>query len=438
MFAWTTMYFSPPERTKTGKFLEEFAQDADGCKVSSILQLPCYEHPPAPTTTKQSNIFRSRRGNSSRDEENPEEKGKSTKPKRDWIPERPIRLSYYRLRYPGAEEMILGIDDLPPDGAKNDTRSEGAKDLHWIEIRGWERGYMDLDPFRRFVATEHSYIPEQNRADISKWLESLDNDYSQEAFPGTRLPPMIKGFVSNSRSEGDNMRQLSCLFFCFPYFQLSIQGHFELSTIQKHSIRPLVQSFYRSKSPFDRELDQAARKFLKNDSKIIYVPQFWGLLINDDYLATYSPSQLHLRHGSRILTAPSSKFPSSFRLLLPKGPSFYVYWADCPTWFDFLSRVHSICSQVLENHVDPEQNAYRSVEQAEIIDANNWSKKAAEEREKIFEIEILDEFAQFRELLDGNQSRRRTTTKTSDANDTIIETIPQNPNFRRTITHAIP
>ncbi|KAI0437213.1 hypothetical protein F4803DRAFT_539692 [Xylaria telfairii] len=365
------------KRVKTDQFPEKFARDIDKRKVPVILPSPCNNSSLLPMT-KKSSRFRLTWRNILNDEENPPERERS-EPQREWIPPWPIRLSYYRLRYRGPEDILLGIE--------SDGRSVGSNGLLWIETPDYDKSLEKTNPFKRFVdmVTQSASVSARDRREIRDWLLSLESEYSQEEFSGQRLLPMVTGI--RLRRELRTSEPLNCLFFCFPYFQLSSRDHFEPSDIPRHSIRPLVQSLYRSESPFNRELSQAAQK-LNNDGRIIYVPQFWGLLIDDDYIATYSPSQLHSRPGGSILIGPSPKFPPSFRLLLQEGPPFCVYWNECPTWFDFLLRVHRICSQVFEEHISAEECSYFSVKPVEIIDAIRWPDIVAKRHQQIFDIVV--------------------------------------------------
>ncbi|KAI1745226.1 hypothetical protein F4680DRAFT_401433 [Xylaria scruposa] len=381
----TNKYNTPyplPPRVKTGQFREAFAREADRHRTPVIAGL-LRDTASYTRTIKHDSCFRFPWLHSSSDEESFTSENDFEPKQREWIERRPIQLSYYRRRHGGKGEiLILGKSE-------DQSPSIEASGLRWIETHGHSGHIEDKNPFQRFVktVTETANVSVGDRLKIKKWLSKVEHDHSHEASPGKRLAPIISNSFQDC--EPDEAPKDRCLFFSFPYFQLSQLEYFESQDITNHSIRLLVQSLYRSESLFSREKHQAVQQLEAcKPYGFIHVPQFWCLLIGSDYLATYSPSQLHSRPGSSILTLPLSGFPSSFRLRLGRYGDFCVYWEECKTWFDFLLRVNRIYSQVVGAHVDPEKCLYRSVKPDKEINICCWPNLTKEPPRYIFEVVV--------------------------------------------------
>ena len=73
---------------------------------------------------------------------------------------------------------------------------------------------------------------------------------------------------------------ISCAFFCFPYFRQG-SGRLRETSASTLFTRPLIQALYRSESPLERDLLQAAASEGGSDPQIMHVSQFWGFVLNN-------------------------------------------------------------------------------------------------------------------------------------------------------------
>ncbi|OGM41814.1 hypothetical protein ABOM_009626 [Aspergillus bombycis] len=365
-------FLDPTHRVKTGDFRDAFAREA------------------------------TRRRNEARTSKGPlfNGKGVHTKPYNErkrpsWIPcfsrttedeERPrgklskqsdehSDLRVHRMRIPiawsripiGGEKdtLFLAMDENSQLGSPG----LGSRTLHWVHMQHCKG--IEFDTFKS-TALDGIDLPLNAKNMIKSWISDIYSLQAQRIFGGKALDSCFQ----KQRLSSVSGQSLVCAFFAVPYLLLSENCQSvadKKANTDLHPIRALVQSAYRTDSSFTREKSQAVRKVLDLEGNaLVYVPQLWGLIIGDYYLVTCAASQLHTHRQSPILPLPLEKFPPTMRLVHEDGSTFYLNLMECPTWFDFVIRIHHIYSCWLKRHIDAEKCRFCDAETGEALTAASW------------------------------------------------------------------
>lgn len=126
------------------------------------------------------------------------------------------------------------------------------------------------------AATAGHSLSLEGRDKIRKWLLKFETDSTREVFNGRVIKPLVDDF---SFQDPRSNTWISCVFFCFPYIRYC-EGRSQKPSSATLFSQPLVQALYRSESPFERELQQAASRSGRCKPRIIEVCQFWGFTMN--------------------------------------------------------------------------------------------------------------------------------------------------------------
>ncbi|RJE21232.1 CorA-like Mg2+ transporter protein [Aspergillus sclerotialis] len=356
----STEGLNPPRRVRTGDFDESFAREANKRrKQRQPIRLVRPLRSTASSQKARHHAWYRRASGKFRDEEDPGlHEELDGKPIQNLLQ---VGVSCRCVPF-GSRSPLLFLT------TKEDSPSLETRDIRWLHIQ--HTGIR----FEEFVnsAIENARVPPATKGAIKDWLSSLQSQLESSVSTGMTFPGTVKGSMFASARDEDKEPTVSdtCLFMTLPYFLLS-EGKFPHKGGQSHPVRALVESLYRNESPFSREFSQAVNRLRRSETgKVIYVPQMWCLLINNEYIATCAPTQLHTSPTSYITTVPGDEYPASVRLRLRWGLTFCIKLDECKTWFDFLLKVHYIYSHVLRMHVDVENCTY--FRGSRKIDADEW------------------------------------------------------------------
>ncbi|KAE8419960.1 hypothetical protein BDV36DRAFT_293611 [Aspergillus pseudocaelatus] len=81
--------------------------------------------------------------------------------------------------------------------------------------------------------------------------------------------------------------------------------------------------------------------------------------------------------------------PPTLRLIREDDSIFYINVMECPTWFDFLIRIHHIYSCWLKRHIDAEKCEFYNADTDEALDADSWPSALHKARTYGFCITVL-------------------------------------------------
>jgi hypothetical protein len=140
-------------------------------------------------------------------------------------------------------------------------------------------------------AVDKTVIPGKAKVLLRQWLEGINLTETITIHGGKAFPPLLRRrvFISERNLKYD------CVFFAVPYFMLGkalgpMTG--ARDDVDYHPTRALVQSLYRSDSPFSREKSQAIRTVWAElgEDELVFAPQLWGLTVgnsNESSLTSY-------------------------------------------------------------------------------------------------------------------------------------------------------
>ena len=282
------------------------------------------------------------------------------------------------------------------------SQIESQNYVSWQHLQMQSMTLDDLE--HSVVAAKAQGVQDSEIALTHRLVRRVRQESERHFIGGSFLIPRSVRYDSKDSSKYSADK--SCIFVAFPYFTISQEqpkdplANARGDEKQKHPMRTLLQSIYRLNDTSERDQSQSIRMLSPShlqscidivraedtglsrtvDDEMIYVPQFWAVILGLDRLMTYGPISDTSLQGRDIqlretITAGDGKRCSLVRIHFrnqQRVENLTYPIQQCASWFGLLNKQQQIRAVLKAGGEKSNPEKYKLHLHGHVVEAKNW------------------------------------------------------------------